>query len=279
MSLTPTPRTTTTAAPSTTTTSSGGAAASPTRDALRGMSYNAGAAALSPSVQLHPAHGGGGLLTPAQERSAILYNDHRHFAPEQVRQYQGVVGTTPDGDIGPLTVEAVARFQQSHGLEVDGKIGFHTQAKLEGRTEQHPNTPQPEHDNNNNEPVPAGGLSPNFSLSEFASHDGAPTPASVMPHLRQLAQQLEVLRSAFGDAGIHITSGYRSPAHNRAVGGAKNSEHMQGRAADINVAGHTPVQVKAKILELIANGRMLQGGIGLYSGFVHYDTRGYAARW
>ena len=74
-------------------------------------------------------------------------------------------------------------------------------------------------------------------------------------------------------------SGYRSPAHNREVGGATNSEHMQGRAADIKVAGFTPRQVADTIERLIREGRMKQGGLGRYASFTHYDTRGTAARW
>jgi hypothetical protein len=39
---------------------------------------------------------------------------------------------------------------------------------------------------------------------------------------------------AIGATQVRITSGYRSPEHNRAVGGAKNSNHMYGRAMDGN---------------------------------------------
>ncbi len=42
---------------------------------------------------------------------------------------------------------------------------------------------------------------------------------------------------------VMITSGYRSPALNRAVGGSKTSHHMQGRAADLIVPGMTPLLV------------------------------------
>ncbi|MBS0124994.1 glycoside hydrolase family protein [Thetidibacter halocola] len=118
-----------------------------------------------------------------------------------------------------------------------------------------------------------------FTLSEFESRDGADTPRGVVGNLQLVMEQLEVLRSALGDKAITITSGYRSPAHNTAVGGAEHSQHLCGRAADIRVADTTPVQVHAKIEELIAAGRMRQGGLGLYDSFVHYDTRGTRARW
>lgn len=67
-----------------------------------------------------------------------------------------------------------------------------------------------------------GDLSPHFSRSEF----GGP----VDPHL---VEHLEKLRSLAGNRPLRIVSGYRSPAKNRAVGGAKDSQHLHGRAADI----------------------------------------------
>lgn len=121
-------------------------------------------------------------------------------------------------------------------------------------------------------------LTPNFKLSEFASKCGRPTPESVMPNLRMLAQNLQVLRTEIGRP-IRINSGYRSPEHNRRIGGAAESQHVLGRAADITVDGMTPTQVFRKIEELIAVGRMREGGLGLYPTWVHYDVRGTRARW
>lgn len=45
-------------------------------------------------------------------------------------------------------------------------------------------------------------------------------------------RKLQALRDAFGGP-ITVTSGYRCPDHNRAVGGAKDSQHVKGNAADI----------------------------------------------
>tara|TARA_R110000765_G_scaffold95664_1_gene180084 strand:+ start:989 stop:1156 length:168 start_codon:yes stop_codon:yes gene_type:complete len=52
-----------------------------------------------------------------------------------------------------------------------------------------------------------------------------------------------------------------------------------GRAADIVVKGMTPLAVHTTIELLIKKGDMLQGGLGLYKGFVHYDIRGTKSRW
>ena len=122
-------------------------------------------------------------------------------------------------------------------------------------------------------------LSKNFSLTEFASKDGAETPPDVLQNLRKLAKNLEVIRANFGNAPIKINSGYRSPAHNAKIGGVRNSMHTKGKAADIVIKGFTPAQIGAKIEELINAGQISQGGVGIYPNFVHYDIRGKKARW
>ena len=121
-------------------------------------------------------------------------------------------------------------------------------------------------------------LSKNFTLSEFASHDGAPFPPDVLTNLQELAANLQVLRD-YLNCPLKINSGYRSPAHNKAVGGAQFSQHVQGKAADISCNKYTPAQVHAAILHLIGIGKMREGGLGIYNSWVHYDTRGTAARW
>lgn len=90
-------------------------------------------------------------------------------------------------------------------------------------------------------------------------------------------QLVDHLRSTLG-CPIKITSHYRSPAYNRAVGGAKQSQHKAFRAADIQADGATPHEVY-KILKLWRDQGRFQGGIGLYSTFVHVDTRGTNADW
>lgn len=121
---------------------------------------------------------------------------------------------------------------------------------------------------------------PNFSLAEFKCSDGTLPPKSIRGHIQDLMEQLEVLRASL-DAPIFINSGYRTVEHNKKIGGVDNSQHLVGKAADIVVRGFTPKQVGDRIISLIAEGKMLQGGVGIYPsrGFVHYDIRGHAARW
>lgn len=121
-------------------------------------------------------------------------------------------------------------------------------------------------------------LTEHFDLREFECHDGTQTPDHIVIRLIELAMNLEKLRAFLG-APISITSGYRTEAYNKKVGGAPHSQHVQGLAADIHVQGLSPEQVAAKIEELIANGDMKQGGLGIYRSWVHYDIRGVRARW
>ncbi|MEH6677509.1 D-Ala-D-Ala carboxypeptidase family metallohydrolase [Phenylobacterium sp.] len=79
-------------------------------------------------------------------------------------------------------------------------------------------------------------LSAHFSLEEMIATqqrglDNRPAPA-VLKRLKATARVLEEVRVLLGDAPMLITSGYRSPAVNRAVGGSMTSAHMRGEAAD-----------------------------------------------
>lgn len=121
-------------------------------------------------------------------------------------------------------------------------------------------------------------LTKNFNLAEFACKDGTPVPKELQANAMELAKNLQVLRD-YINAPIHLSSAYRTPKHNAAVGGKDDSCHLKAMAGDISTKNHTPKQLKAIILKLIAEGKMKQGGIGLYKGFVHYDIRGWAARW
>lgn len=115
-------------------------------------------------------------------------------------------------------------------------------------------------------------ISEHFDSKEFECHCGKCVMKPISPGLLAL---LEGVRSHFGQP-VHITSGYRCPDHNKAVGGAPNSQHCQGIAADIQVKGVTPADVH-KYLSGVMRGI---GGLGLYKGWVHLDTRfGKPARW
>ena len=121
-------------------------------------------------------------------------------------------------------------------------------------------------------------LTENFYLPEFASKDGAFFPDNVKSNLATLAEQLQVIRNHFGKP-VTITSGYRSPSHNERIGGAKNSYHTRGMAADIKIKDIAPYVVAKQIEMLIDAGKIKQGGIGIYDSWIHYDFRGKKIRW
>ena len=89
-------------------------------------------------------------------------------------------------------------------------------------------------------------LSKNFSLAELVASqvatrkgiDNTPAPA-IVANLTRLAALLEQVRALVG-APIAISSGYRSSALNKSVGGAANSAHALGLAADISTAKLAP---------------------------------------
>lgn len=113
-------------------------------------------------------------------------------------------------------------------------------------------------------------LSTNFKVREFACTDGS-DPVFVDSELVNLLQKI---RSHFGKS-VTITSAYRTPGRNKAVGGETYSQHLYGKAADIKVKGVAPAKVAAYAETLLKN----KGGIGTYSTFTHVDVRSTKSRW
>ena len=89
-------------------------------------------------------------------------------------------------------------------------------------------------------------LTQHFTLAEFTDSPTAlrrgisnsPNDTAI-GNLQRVADTLEQVRALFG-VPLVISSGYRSAALNAAVGGAKNSAHQTGLAADFTVPGMTP---------------------------------------
>ena len=120
-------------------------------------------------------------------------------------------------------------------------------------------------------------LTPNFRVREFRCKDGS-DPIFVDEELVSILQKI---RQHFGKP-LTITSGYRTPGHNKSCGGAAYSQHLYGRAADFKIAGIAPDVVAAYAETLLPD----RGGIGVYppktgraEGWVHIDTRASKSRW
>ena len=120
-------------------------------------------------------------------------------------------------------------------------------------------------------------LSPAFRVREFRCRDGTDTILID----EALVLLLQCIREHFGKP-VTITSGYRTAAHNASVGGAKSSQHLLGRAADIRVQGVSVEDVAAYAESLMPG----WGGVGRYpvkagraKGWVHVDTRANKSRW
>ncbi|SKB63685.1 Peptidase M15 [Soonwooa buanensis] len=121
-------------------------------------------------------------------------------------------------------------------------------------------------------------LTKNFNSEEFACKDGNEVPEKLIPNVQKLANNLQALRDNVGKP-IVVNSGYRTAKHNKSVGGASSSQHLTASAGDIRIAGMTSKQVYDAILNLIKEGKMHNGGVGLYNTFVHYDIRQSPSRW
>lgn len=106
--------------------------------------------------------------------------------------------------------------------------------------------------------------------------------------LRSFFKLTELLATqGYNNSAIRINSAYRTHIHNKRVGGARESQHLKGKALDLKIgdinkdgkANSIDKQIVAQILEkeIIKN----SGGIGFYPGtmFIHMDVRGHRARW
>ena len=121
-------------------------------------------------------------------------------------------------------------------------------------------------------------LTRNFHRKEFDCKDGTKVPIEFKNNLIRLAVNLQKLRDDLGSALV-ISSGYRTPKYNKRVGGATLSQHLTASAGDLSQSKETPLELYKRIEKLIKEGKMHNGGLGLYNTFVHYDIRQNPARW
>ena len=121
-------------------------------------------------------------------------------------------------------------------------------------------------------------LTCNFSMSEFECNCGCKMPEDVKSNIIELADNLQVLRD-FLNMPIKITNAFRCESKNKSVNGVKNSQHLFGKAADLQVFQLSPNEVADAVSELMEKNLFKMGGLGRYNSFTHVDIRGNKARW
>lgn len=205
---------------------------------------------------------------------------------EQLIKIQLLAGPS-DGIAGAKTMAAFAKFKQLEYLENPEILGQTTAAALLEATEPRiapaDNTTPDVGDRliripeagqvYSSKPVYPGS---HFSWGEFTKGlDRVPESVAVTRNLIKLAKHLDAVRELLDNRKIRINSAYRPRAVNRAVGGASNSRHLFGDAADIVVSGMHPHQVYWRLNTWHGD----RGGLGDSDIFTHIDLRGYQARW
>lgn len=126
---------------------------------------------------------------------------------------------------------------------------------------------------------------PNFKGKEFTPYwdsvrEGVRNhipPQDLWPNIVPTLKVLQYLRTKVGKPLI-LSSTYRSPSYNAAVGGEDHSFHMKFKAIDFYCDSISP-RVLWSTLKTMRSVGIFKGGLGLYKTFVHVDTRGYNADW
>lgn len=117
------------------------------------------------------------------------------------------------------------------------------------------------------------GPSPHLSWAELACKDGTPYPLGWRSTRGvALGHVFEMIRAEMGNQPLIVLSGYRTPAHNKRIGGATASQHMEGRAIDLKPPqGITPHQFYRRVRGLVEGSDIR--GLGIYPTFLHVDIR------
>ena len=133
-------------------------------------------------------------------------------------------------------------------------------------------------------------LTNNFKLSEFLYSKFYDEEAQIKVieeyhkdvgihlNLLALAKNLQILRDYVNQL-VNINIAYRPLFWELEQGRDGKSQHVKGKAADIVIDSYSPKKVAGIIEKLIKEDKMSQGGLSAYDTFVHYDHRGYFARW
>lgn len=124
-------------------------------------------------------------------------------------------------------------------------------------------------------------LTKNFTLRELRCKDGTEVPEEYLANAQAICERAQVLRDLLGTP-LEVRSGYRSPEHNRRVGGATWSKHLKAEALDLHSKQWSAAQLAELYGGLIRLGLVEGGGLGVYprgdGGWIHIDLGG-GRRW
>jgi uncharacterized protein YcbK (DUF882 family) len=116
-----------------------------------------------------------------------------------------------------------------------------------------------------------------LSWRELACHNAARTPYPQRwrrTRLPALRHAFETIREACGDQPIDVLSAYRTKTHNRKIGGARKSQHLEGRALDLRPpTGMKMRQFETIVESVISEDTTAIRGVGRYRRFLHIDVR------
>lgn len=172
------------------------------------------------------------------------------------------VNMAVDGSYGPQTTQAVKNFQAAYGLTADGVAGPKTFAKIYALQD--------------------ADCSPaHFSWAEVDGGCGAGgysggsvSAATVKANLLRAMWKAEAMRHRMGDKPIRVTSGFRSKACDRQVGGSGSGQHTYGRAIDmVPINGNNTFCNMAKNARYIGYGAIFGPGYPGHNDHVHVDIR------
>jgi|TARA_R100001224_G_scaffold109325_1_gene86623 hypothetical protein len=132
-------------------------------------------------------------------------------------------------------------------------------------------------------------LSPHFTLEEFTRSatarrlniDNTPGDREVLAMIELCSRVLEPVRAHFGGKPVRVTSGYRSPALNKAVGSSWRSQHRKGEAVDFEIPGVSNYDVARWIRDNLEFDQLILENYirgDPNSGWVHVSYRADRAR-
>ena len=167
-----------------------------------------------------------------------------------------------DGSYGGQTTTAVRNFQAAYGLPVDGSAGPQTYSKIYALQD-------------------ADCTPTHFSWSEVDGGCGAGGygggsvgAATVQSNLLRTMWRAEALRHRMGDQPLVVTSGFRSQACDRSVGGSGTGQHTYGAAIDLVGSGGSPsLCTIASNARYAGFGGIFGPGYPDHNDHVHVDIR------